>query len=111
MILKKPERLWRCTVNTVNFREYDAVQFLDNEETINAYIEQALTDTSPRLLLSTISNVVRARAINQLAEKTGFSRKIIYEALRQDSNPKQEVLTKIVNALNVNQQIVSSENI
>lgn len=92
------------------FREFDAVQFLDNEETIGAYLEQAPDDTTPELLRETITNVARARAINRLAEKTGYGREIVYEALRRGSRPDKDLLLNIIDALRIESESLASDN-
>ena len=82
-------------------RDFDATRFLDNEETIAAYLTDAVNDPNPELFISALSDVTRANGITALAKKTGLDRGIIYKALMPRANPGYGTLTKILTALNV----------
>lgn len=47
------------------FRDFEAADFLDNEEVIAAYITDAMQDPDPDALLSALADVARAKAVKQ----------------------------------------------
>ena len=56
------------------FTPFDAADFLDNEETIAAYLSAMLEEDDPERFLNAIKNVARARGMTQLARDTGMGR-------------------------------------
>ena len=56
------------------FTPFDAADYLDNEETIAAYLTAALEDENPDMFLVAVKDVARARGMTQLAKDTGLGR-------------------------------------
>lgn len=52
---------------TVKRRSFDAAAYLDNEESIAAYISDALASGDSDVLMSAISDVAKARGIARVA--------------------------------------------
>ena len=55
---------------TTSFASFDAVGYLDDEETITAYITAALEDPNPDVFLTALRDVARAQGMPQLAQQT-----------------------------------------
>jgi probable addiction module antidote protein len=55
-----------------NFTHFDAADYLDNEETIAAYLIEALED--PDMFIVAVKTVARARGMTQLAKDSGLGR-------------------------------------
>ena len=55
-----------------NFTPFDVADYLDNEETIAAYLTAALDD--PDAFLVAVKAVARARGMTQLAKDFGLGR-------------------------------------
>lgn len=60
---------------------FDAADYLDDEETIALYLNAALEDPNPDVLLAAIRDVARARGMTQLANAAGLGRESLYKAL------------------------------
>ncbi len=83
------------------FTPFDAADYLDNEETIAAYLSAVLEDDDPDLFLAAIKDVARARGMTQLAKDTGMGRESLYKALAPGAKPRYDTILKVVRALGV----------
>jgi probable addiction module antidote protein len=83
------------------FTRFDAADYLDNEETIAAYLSAALDDDDPDLFLVAVKDVARARGMTQLAKDTGMGRESLYKALAPGAKPRYDTILKVVRALGV----------
>jgi probable addiction module antidote protein len=55
-----------------HFTHFDAADYLDNEETIAAYLIDALEDPDPDMFIIAVKTVARARGMTQLAKDSGL---------------------------------------
>ncbi|WGL95850.1 addiction module antidote protein [Arsenophonus nasoniae] len=78
---------------------FDVVDYLDNEEDIQAYLNAALDEDDENYFLVALGNVARARNISHLSKETGMSREGIYKALSGAGNPSFKTISKISKAL------------
>lgn len=84
-----------------HFTPFDAADYLDNEETIAAYLTEALEDPDPDIFIVAVKTVARARGMTQLAKDTGLGRESLYKALAPGAKPRFETVMKVVRALGV----------
>jgi len=83
-------------------KKYDAAEFLTDDETISAYLTEALESDDPRYIAKALGAVARARGgIAQLARDTGIAREALYRALSETGNPELGTVLKVVHALGV----------
>lgn len=60
--VNNPMKTYRCHVNMSTNREtFDAAKFLEDEETIAAYLNMAREDLNPEMLRRATDNISRAR--------------------------------------------------
>ena len=71
----------------------------DTPESIAAYLNDAMREGDPAMILSAIGEVARARGMAVLAQDAGLSRNSMYKSLCANGNPSLSTLTKVVNAL------------
>ena len=83
------------------FTPFDAADYLDNDETIAAYLTAALEDEDPNIFLVAVKDVARARGMTQLAKDTGLGRESLYKALAPGAKPRYDTLLKVVRALGI----------
>ena len=50
---------------TTNFMHFDAAEFLDSEETIAAYLAEALAENNPAQVITAPRTIARARGMTQ----------------------------------------------
>ncbi|WP_316414756.1 addiction module antidote protein [Mesoterricola silvestris] len=80
-------------------RPYDAARYLQNDEQIAAYLEAALEDGDPKVILQAIGTIARAKGMSEIARKAGLGRESLYKALSEDGNPEMITFLKVVRAL------------
>lgn len=80
-------------------REFDTANYLDNEEIIAEYLNAALDDGNPDLLLMALGNIAKARGMTKVAQSTGLGRESLYKSLSAGSKPQYETVVKVINAL------------
>ena len=85
---------------------FDAADYLDDNETIAAYLTAALTDPDPDVFLVAVKDVARARGMSQLAKETQLGRESLYKALSAGAKPRYDTMIKVINALGVQLQVV-----
>jgi probable addiction module antidote protein len=90
------------------FTPFDAADYLDNEETIAAYLTAALEDENPDMFLVAVKDVARARGMTQLAKDAGLGRESLYKALAPGAKPRYDTLLKVLRALGVSLHVKSA---
>ncbi|WP_226841340.1 addiction module antidote protein [Acidithiobacillus ferrooxidans] len=83
----------------VQFRRYDTVNYLKTEDDIANYLDAAMDDGDPALILAALGDVARARNLSQLARDIGMSRQGLDKALSGTGNPSLVTVLKITQAL------------
>ncbi len=83
------------------FTPFDAADYLDDEETIAAYLSEALEDPDPDTFLMAVRTVARARGMAQLAKDAGLGRESLYKALAPGAKPRYDTMMKVIRALGI----------
>jgi probable addiction module antidote protein len=79
---------------------YDSAEFLTDDETIIAYLNEALETEDARIIAKALGAVARAKGgMAQLAKSSGVSREALYRSLSKDGNPEFGTVLKVVRAL------------
>jgi probable addiction module antidote protein len=91
---------------SVTTAPFDAAEYLDDNETIAAYLSAALTDPDPDVFLVAVKDIARARGMSQLAKDTQLGRESLYKALSPGAKPRYDTVLKVVQALGVQLQAV-----
>lgn len=82
-------------------REFDTAHYLDSEEIIAEYLNAALDDGNPDLLLMALGNIARARGMTEVAKNTGLGRESLYKSLSAGSKPQYATVMKVMKALGI----------
>jgi len=80
-------------------RPYDAAEYLETAEDMAAYLEAALEDGNPAVVVKALGTIARARGMSQIARETGLGRESLYKALSSEGNPEFATVMKVVRAL------------
>jgi probable addiction module antidote protein len=64
-----------------------------------AYLEVALEDGDPGLVIHTLGVITRAKGMAQLARDTGLGRESLYKALSAEGNPEFATVLKVIHVL------------
>lgn len=81
--------------------KFDAASYLDSEEMIAEFLNQALASGDIDLLLSAIGDVAKARGMAQIARDTGLGRESLYKAFAVGAKPRFDTVLKVLRALGV----------
>jgi probable addiction module antidote protein len=81
--------------------EFDPAEYITSDEAAAAYITQALETNDAAVFAAAIGDVARARGMAQIARASGLAREGLYKALRPNSQPRMETMTRVLGAMNV----------
>ena len=94
--------------NQLNIAPFDASDYLDNEETIAEYLSVALNNPDPDAFLDAVRDVAKAQGISTVAQNAGLGRESLYKALKPGAKPRFETIRRLLTALDVKIEIVTS---
>ncbi|MDX2227290.1 MAG: putative addiction module antidote protein [Verrucomicrobiae bacterium] len=82
-------------------KHYDGAEYLISEKQMAAYLEAALDDGEPSLIIQALGTIAKARGMAQIARDTGLRRESLYKALSPHGNPEFGTILKVVRALGI----------
>ena len=80
-------------------RPFDAARYLETEEDILYYLEDAMEGNDPKHIAAALGDVARSQGMSEIAKKSGLGRQALYAALSENGNPTLETLTAVLSAL------------
>ncbi|BFM40578.1 addiction module antidote protein [Synechocystis sp. LKSZ1] len=86
---------------------WDAAEHLETQEDIAAYLEAALEEADPALVVAALGDIARSRGMTNIARKTGLGRESLYKALSTEGNPEFATVLKVLKALGLRLQVVA----
>lgn len=90
---------------------FDAAHYLDSEDAIRAYLEEATASNDPAFIAHALGTVARARGMSRIAAKTGLSRESLYKALRADGNPEFATVLRVMQALGLKFSVTPANDV
>ena len=84
---------------TVTITRWDAVEHLDNEETITAFLTDTMESTDRKSIDHALDTVARARWLTEAALEAGIARQALYKSLGEDGNPTLSTLLGVFKSL------------
>lgn len=88
---------------------YDSARYLTNDESIAAYLEEAIEGGDARLIAHALGVVARAKGMAQIAREAGVSRENLYRALSSEGNPEFATVLKVIQALGLKLSVTPVE--
>lgn len=86
---------------TIKTRAFDAAEYLRSEESIAAFVGDALESGDAVVIQSALGTAARARGMAQIADASGLGRESLYKALRPDAKPRFDTVLKVIAALGI----------
>ncbi len=80
-------------------RPFDAARYLDDDETIAAYLDEAMATGDAAYIVKSLGTVARARGMTQIAKDAQMSRESLYKSLGGDGNPEFATVLRVIGAL------------
>ncbi len=78
---------------------YNPFDYLENQEEINEYLNNAFADDDPRLFIVALGHLARKKGMAQVAKEAGLNRESLYKALSENGQPKFSTIRKVTKAL------------
>jgi probable addiction module antidote protein len=91
-------------------RPYDSAEYLTDDESIAAYIEDVLESGDSTLVSHALGVVARAKGMAQIAREAGVSREHLYRALSSEGNPELGTVLKVLTALGLRLSVESANS-
>jgi probable addiction module antidote protein len=83
-----------------SFTPYRAADYLQSPEEAAEYLNAAIEDGQPAVLLKALRNVADSTGgMSHLSRETGLTRESLYKALSEDGNPRLSSLDAILRAM------------
>lgn len=89
---------------------WDAAEHLETKEDIAAYLEAALEDADPALVVAALGDIARSKGMTNIARETGLGRESLYKALSTEGNPEFATVLKVLKALGLRLQVVAAQS-
>lgn len=93
-------------MNKLETYPWDAAEHLETQEDIAAYLEAALEDGDPTLVLAALGDIARSKGMTQISRETGLGRESLYKALSSEGNPEFITVLKVLQAIGLRLQVV-----
>jgi probable addiction module antidote protein len=87
-------------------RDYDAAEFLDDEETIAAYLDEVFRDGTDAEIKRALGDVARARNMSEIAERMNVSRPSLYKSLSGHTRTEFSTIRNFLNAVGVQMTVI-----
>ena len=78
---------------------WDAADHLKTRDEMAAYLEAALEDGDPNLVVAALGDMARSQGMAHIARETGLGRESLYKALSIEGNPEFATVLKVMQAL------------
>lgn len=85
---------------TMDINRWDPSEVLETSEDIIEYLNAVLEESDDiAVFQAALGDVARAQGMTEIARQAGVGRESLYKALRQDSQPSLQTVSKVVSAL------------
>lgn len=89
------------TIRISDLPDFDPARHLKDQEDMAAYLTVIMEENDPALLAAALGDIARARGMSEIARDAGLTREALYKALRPDSHPRFETISRVCAALGV----------
>lgn len=83
----------------VTVTQWDASEYLEDEQGMIAYLNAVAELNDPQLLQAALGDIAKARGMKEIAQEAGVGRESLYKSLGHDGNPSFQTIMKVVSAL------------
>src|SRR6202166_2570250 len=88
-------------IQSADLPEFHAEPYHHNERAMAAYLTDILQANDAGLLAAALGDIARARGMSEIAKAAGITREALYKALRADSAPRFDTVSRVCAALGV----------
>ena len=91
----------RKKIRVADLPEFDAAEYLDDEQAIAEYLTAMMADGDPAMMAAALVDIARARGMGEIAKASGLTREALYKALRPNAQPRFDTISRVCAALGV----------
>ncbi|MYD88724.1 MAG: putative addiction module antidote protein [Caldilineaceae bacterium SB0662_bin_9] len=89
-------------------RPWDPTEYLETKEDMAAYLNVALEEGDPSLIMAVLGDIARARRMTVVAQETELGRESLYKSLSANDNPEFATVLKVVHTLGLRLQVTTA---
>ena len=86
-------------MSTLKTQPFDPAAYLDDAESLAAYMSEALATEDPAFIADALGVVARARGMSEIARESGLSRESLYRALSPEGNPEFNTILRVIRSM------------
>ena len=79
--------------------EFDIVRHLKSKKAMSEYLNQVIAEGDDAELAAALGHIARAKGMAQISELTGITREALYKALKPNTKPRFDTVSKVIQAL------------
>ncbi len=80
-------------------RAFDASEFIDSPAMVAAYLDEAMSDGDPKLLMSALRDVLRSRVFSDVAAAAGVSRESLHRTIASGRDARLSTLANVLRVI------------
>src|SRR4249919_2802860 len=80
-------------------REFDASAFIDSPDMVAAYLDAAMSDGDPKVLMSALRDILRSRVFSEIATAAGVSRESLHRTLANGRDARLSTLASVLGVI------------
>ena len=80
-------------------RQFAASELLDSPEMVAAYLDEAISDGDPKILMSALRDVLRSRVFTDIAVAAGVSRESLHRTLASGRDARLSTLASVLRVI------------
>jgi probable addiction module antidote protein len=94
----------------IETQPWDVVDHLQTDEDMIAYLDAALEDGDPALVVAALGDIARAKGMTQVAREAGLGRESLYKSLSPTGNPEFATILKVLSALGLQLYVAPAQS-
>jgi probable addiction module antidote protein len=79
--------------------EFDIAHYLKSKKAMMEYLNQVIADGDDAELAAALGHIARAKGMAEVSKSTGLTREALYKALRPNTKPRFDTVSKVIQAL------------
>lgn len=88
-------------INIDDLPTFDVANYLNDAESIALYLTDILQAGDSALLAAALGDIARAKGMTDVAKAAGITREALYKALRANSSPRLDTVSRVCAAVGV----------
>jgi probable addiction module antidote protein len=79
--------------------EFDIAHYLKSKKAMMEHLNQVIADGDDAELAAALGHIARAKGMAEVSKSTGLTREALYKALRPNTKPRFDTVSKVIQAL------------